>query len=346
MTDVARHKMLKVCFITDGGRHLGLGHVQQSTTFARELVSLAEVSFLTKSDEMVLAKISESGFEVTWHESDAAILRHLKTMNPNIVIFDKLDVAEKLARVIKQTLHTRLVIFTNLTKANRYADIAVTGHRDGSFDISSRFENVRFTDEKTKTLYFYGPKYWILRPEFYEYGRKEKARAAKAERVLLIFGGSDPANLTSASLNQLLPFKKTLKIDVVLGTHFHHNDDLQRVLQQDEGINKSVTFYRNIPNVAELMYSANLVIASPGLSAFEALRVGTPIITVAHDIQQRNAYQGIIQVLERDELWKLADLIENEKFTYPDDARILRMEIGQGIHELKEAIMGLPMRAE
>ena len=60
-------------------------------------------------------------------------------------------------------MNLRLIIFTNLTVANRYADIAVTA------DIGSNFANVRFVDEKTGTRYYYGPKYWILRPEFYSY---------------------------------------------------------------------------------------------------------------------------------------------------------------------------------
>lgn len=331
---------MKVCFITDGGVHLGLGHVQQSTTFAREFVPEADVCFLTKSDATVLAKICENGFEATWHESDADILRHLKAKNPDIVIFDKLDVAEELARDIRQTLSARLVIFTNLTGANRYADLAVTA------DIGSRFENLRFVDEETKTRYFYGPRYWVLRPEFYEYQRRGKVVVARPERVLLIFGGSDPANLTSASLEQLLLLDRPFKLDVVLGAHFRHDDDMLRVLQRHEGMRANVTVYRNIPNVAELMYRADLVLASPGLSAFEALRVGTPVIVVPHDTLQRDTYQGFMRMLERDELWKLGDMIEKRDYTYPDDEQIARMEIGEGVQELKQAIMCLPARSE
>jgi spore coat polysaccharide biosynthesis predicted glycosyltransferase SpsG len=319
---------------------MGMGHVQQSTTFARELLPKADVCFLTKSDETVLAKIVENGFEATWHENDAGILHHLKAKNPDIVIFDKLDVAEELAKGIKQALSAQLVIFTNLTAANRYADVAVTA------DIGSRFENVRFVDEETKTIYFYGPRYWVLRPEFYEYQRRGRVGVARPERVLLIFGGSDPANLTSASLEQLLLLERPFKLDVVLGAHFCHDDDVLKILQRHEGKSANVTVYRNISTIAELMYGADLVLASPGLSAFEALRVGTPVIVVPHDTLQRDTYQGFMRMLERDELWKLGDMIEKRNFTYPDDEQIARMEIGEGVQELKEVIMCLPGRSE
>lgn len=313
--------------------HLGLGHVQQSITFAQELGSDADICFLTKSDQTVIDKIRENGFDTTRHENDADILSQLKAKKPDIVIFDKLDVAEALARDIKQTLSIRLVIFTNLTGANKYADIAVTA------DIGSRFENVRFVDEATGTIHFYGPKYWVLRPEFYQYQRHGKARAAKPKRVLLMFGGSDPANLTSATLDQLLLLKRPLNIDMILGSHYGHDADLQKVLQCHDSMCENVTIYRNIPNVAELMYRADLVLASPGLSAFEALRVGTPVIVVPHDSLQRDTYQGFMRMLERCELSELGNMLDAGDFTYPDDERIVRMEIGEGIQELKEVIM-------
>jgi len=332
--------MVSVCFITDGGLQLGLGHVQQSTTFARTLLPEVQVSFLTKSDDAVLAKIRENGFVAERLGSDLDILRRLKSMDPDVVIFDKLDVAEELARDIKEALNARLVIFTNLSRANRYADIAVTA------DIGSRFENVSFVDEETKTLCFFGPKYWVLRPEFYDYHRPRKATDSTPERILLMFGGSDPANLTSAALDELLQLERRIKIDVVLGAHFGHDADVVRVFQRHEAKRANVTVYRNIANVAELMYAADLVIAAPGLSAFEALRVGTPVIVVPHDTLQRDTYLGFMRMLERNELSKLGNMIDAGDFTYPHEEQIARMEIGEGIEELKEVIMRAPMRSQ
>lgn len=325
--------MLKICFITDGGERLGLGHVQQSISLAKNLTPDAKICFLTKSDETVLAKITENGFEAIKHTNDSLILEHLKAMRPEIIIFDKLDVAEDLARDIKQTLRARLVIFTNLTDANRYADVAVTA------DIGSRFENVRFFDERTKTQYFYGPKYWVMRPEFYEYQHRGKVSSGELDRVLLMFGGSDPANFSSVVLEQLLQLERTFKIDVVLGTHFHHDDDVLAILKRHEVARTDVTLHRNVSNVADLMYGADLVLASPGLSAFEALRVGTPVIVFPQDTLQRDTYQGFMRMLERDEVGKLGRMIDTGDFTYPTDQSIVRMEIGEGVEELSEAIM-------
>ncbi|MDK9707987.1 MAG: hypothetical protein OEL83_13145 [Desulforhopalus sp.] len=325
--------MKKVCFITDGSVRLGLGHVQQSITFARELHSEADIYFLTKSDQGVVSRIRENGFAATQLGNDTEILNYLRLTSPQIIIFDKIDVAEDLARDIKKTLKSLLVIFTNLTGANRYADIAVTA------DIGSRFENVRFVDSQTGTITFYGPKYWILRPEFYEYQKRPKVKNCGPKRILLIFGGSDPANLTSEALLQLLDLQQPMLVDIILGGHYGHDDDLQKVLRSHAAMHENVTVYRNISNVAELMHRADLVLASPGLSAFEALRVGTPVIVVPHDELQRDTYRGFMRMLERSQLSSLGSMLAKGDFTYPDDKHIIRMEIGNGIDELKSVIM-------
>lgn len=318
---------------------MGMGHVQQSTTVARELRTAADVSFLTKSSETTAAAIRESGFDATRLQNDTEILQHLCAMNPDVIVFDKIDVDEQLARSIKQQLNAGLVIFTNLTRANLHADVAVTA------DIGSRFRNVSYTDPETRTHYYYGPRYWVLRPEFHQHKRQRSDSPDKVESVLLIFGGSDPLNLTSAALDALLSLDQDFRIATIVGAHFSHDEDLLRVLGRHGAKAASVTLHRNIKNVAELMGQADLVVASPGLSVFEALRVGTPVIVMPQDDLQRDTYKGFIRMVERDQVSKLAGMIERREFTYPDEDHIVQMEIGEGVQELVGAILGSARKA-
>ena len=54
---------MKICFVTDGGRQYGMGHVQESSAFAQRFQDKAEIVFLTKSGDAVLAAIRASGFD-------------------------------------------------------------------------------------------------------------------------------------------------------------------------------------------------------------------------------------------------------------------------------------------
>jgi len=325
---------MKIAFITDGGSEKGMGHVQQSTTLAEELRDRGEICFLTKSDETVVKQIRNLGFNTFKLNNDDEMLDLLHEIRPNIVIIDKLDVAESLAKNLKETLRAKLVIFTNLTLANRYADIAV------SAVIGSNFKNSKFLDQKTNTLYFYGPKYWVLRKEFYELKKKGKRLTDKVEKILLIFGGSDYSNLTSIALSELLRLDNDYKIDVIVGAHFEHFDALNQVFAQYPNKKESLNLYRNINNVAELMYSADLVIASPGLSVFEALCVGTPVV-VGHQNQfQKDGFKGFVPTLGKEDMNRLGDVLTSAAFVDPRQENITRLEIGEGKTELIETIIG------
>ena len=328
--------MLKICFITDGGGAYGLGHVQQSTTFAQELAKVAKINFITKSDSTIVSLINKCGFIVFQEKNDEQIYLSLATQDPDIIIFDKIDVSEQLVLRIKGSLKAKIVIFTNLSGANKYADIAVLA------DIGSSFENMHVLDKETGTRCFYGPKYWVLRPEFRGPLKRIKARPGTIRRILLIFGGSDPGNLTVKALHQTLKLDPSYKTDIILGASYPHFSQLEKLLLQHPSRSRAVTVYKNIANVGETMHQADVVVASPGLSAFEALRVGSPIIVIPHDDLQADAYRGFFKMLEWKNLSELGDILMKGDFTYPDDEKIVRMQIGDGLSELKECILGLP----
>ena len=325
--------LTRICVITDGGQQMGMGHVQQSTTLAKALRDTADVFFVTKSDEQVVATIREAGFEVH-------IVAFLRAAPPDVVLFDKIDVGVDLARQIRADLPSRLVIFTNLTAANAYAHMVVLQRAaELGTDPERRFRNEAFTDSSSGTRYFYGPRYWVLRPEFHAYRQFGKTPRRPPQRILLAFGGSDPTNLTSAVLDRLLGGETRYTIDAILGRHFPHQNAVERVLERHPERRQAVTLHRNVSNVAELMHAADLAITAAGMSMFEALCVGTPVIVIPQDALQRNTYQDVIRLLEIDDLMKLCDIIERSDFTNPDDAPIAAMTIGEGLNQLIDSII-------
>lgn len=337
---LSERSRLTICFVTDGGRQMGMGHVQQSMTLAKQLQGNAAIFFITKSNEMVLAAIRESGFQVTGLQDDMQIFEYLKKLNPEIIIFDKIDVDEKLAKKIRTELASRLVIFTNLTDANQYAHIAVLQRaEDLHVDPISRFENLSYINQSTKTRCFFGPKYWILRREFFEYKKLQKTTPEIIDHILLTFGGSDPTNLTCQVLEKLLEIDSTYHIDVVLGQQFCFHNEVADLLRRhgENGIN--VSLHSNVKNMAELMFNADLAITAAGMSMFEALCVGTSVIVIPQDQLQRDTYQGVVRMLEIDELGNLEKMIADADFSHSGDSNIIDMNIGLGLQELVDEIL-------
>lgn len=312
---------------------MGMGHILRSITLAEEIKDRAEICFLTKSDATVVNQIKNAGFSAFKLENDNEIANLLQEIKPSIVIIDKLDVEEDFARKLKDSLNTKLVIFANLTSANRYADVVVNAV------AGSKFKNRKFLDKKTTTLYFYGPKYFVLRKEFYKFKKKGKTLKDKVERIVLIFGGSDPSNLTSMVLDELLGLSSEFKIDVILGAHFVYFDELNRVLAQYQNKKENVNIYRNVRNVAELMYETDLVIASPGVSVFEALCVGTPVLAIHQNWLQKSWFEGFLPIIGGNEVTSVGDIIANTNFINPNAYYIKQLEIGMGKTELIREIL-------
>lgn len=314
-----------------------MGHVYQSVTLAgelsKEIDERSKIFFITKSDQIVIARISEAGFDVYRYSDDDAILNALVSEAPDRIIFDKLDVAPKLARQIKEKIGCKLIIFTNLTEANQYADITVLA------GMGSNFKNVREKDAISGAVHYYGPKYWMLRPEFFIYTQRTKKPLSLVKKIMLIFGGVDESNLTSIVLNELLSMNIDFEILVVVGAAFKHHEELNSITAKNRFTKSKFQIAQNLSNVAETMYNSDVVFTSPGLSYYEALATGTPVVGFHQNEMQRDVHKEYLKTLDKSEIFKLYSIIENKSFIFPDDPLIASMEIGQGNGELIQIIL-------
>ena len=327
---------MQIVIITDGNSRLGMGHVYQSLTLAETLLHHkdinADIIFITKSERPIVDLMEKRGFNAICLQNDDLIFDQLKEFSPDRVIFDKLDVSPVLARKIKEQLGLKLIIFTNLTEANDYADVTILA------DIGSDFENIYTTDALSGKVAFFGPKYWLLRPEFYQY-QKDSNSIGQVKNIMLMFGGADPCNISSGVLNELLKMNTKFNITIVLGDAFPYHQELKKVIISNDSSISIVNIVEKITNVGENMFNNDLVFTSPGMSFFESLAVGTPIIGFHQNDLQRDVYKGFLKTYDKTEIYKTKALIESKSFIFPDDPYIKNMEIGKGKDEIVAEII-------
>lgn len=328
---------MKIAIITDGNNTLGMGHIYQASTLANELSkkidSQSKILFITKSDHIVIDRLSETGFDVQKYPDDDAILNALVTEAPDRIIFDKLDVSPLLARQIKEKIDCKLIIFTNLTEANQYADVTVLA------GMGSNFKNVCKKNTISGAVQYYGPKYWMLRPEFLKYSTMKKNSLSDVKKIMLIFGAVDESNLTSIVLSELLSMNIDFEILAVVGAAFNHHEELNEVIEQNKHTQSKVQIAHNLKDVAETMHNADVVFTSPGLSYYEALATGTPVVGFHQNEMQHDVHKEYLKTLDKNEIFRLSSIIENKIFIFPDDPLIAAMEIGQGKDELIQIIL-------
>ncbi|CAB3290119.1 putative Spore coat polysaccharide biosynthesis protein spsG [Methanocaldococcus lauensis] len=320
---------MKIVIITNGGVERGMGHVYRSIALANELkkFNVKDIVFLTKSDIDIVKKIKENNFKVIKCNDDSNILDNIKNIKPEVIIVDDLGIDEDFAKNLKNSCK-KLVFFDNLNHlSNKYADVVVNAI------VGSGLKNRKYFDEESKTLYFYGPKYLILRDEFYKV-KKEMLKKDKENKpiknILIAFGGSDPSNLTCRVLEELLSKDKNYNINIVLGPKFQYENKLNELVKKHN--KNKIKIYKNINNMANLMKDMDLIITSPGMTMFEALFLEVPVVVLYQNELQIEYYYEFLNKYKN----KFLHISNVEEF-YVDSTDL---EIGNGMYEIISEIVG------
>ena len=147
-------------------------------------------------------------------------------------------------------------------------------------DADSRYDN-RVPDHCVRLL---GPRYALLRDDFSMARERVGVRQSPVRRVLVMFGGSDSANLTSVVLAALKKlYLPDILVDVVVGQQNTHRAEIQATCQASD-----FTCYVQPENLAELMTAADLAVGAGGSTSWERCCVGLPCLTfVVADNQEK-----------------------------------------------------------
>ena len=323
--------MKRIAIITEGGVAIGLGHVQRMLTLAGTLNRNAKIIFITTSGTEVQIKIEGAGYELVRTSLDYR--QALESLLPlDTVIIDKLDVDDVIASWVRQETEARLVIFGNVSSANQHAHIVVNAI------IGTRFQNRRYRNRATGTLYLEGPRYVMLGDAFRAQKDAYSYRGI-LERILLIFGGSDQANLTCRATRQLRKLNTTLAITACVGAAYPHSSELAALAMDEEQAPRNFLIVKNTTAVAQLMLGADFILTSPGNSLFEAISLGVPAIAFYQTESQAEMFRGFPCCYELDTFDGINALVENIYSDYQQYRSLINLlDLGQGYGEIIDAL--------
>ena len=124
---------------------------------------------------------------------------------------------------------------------------------------------------------FVGPEYILLREEF----KKKPSRSItikkkdSIEKVLIAMGGSDTQNYTFSILKELDKLQHKFAVQILLGAGYKSN---QQLIQWGENTEREFKIYRNVVSPKDVMQECDLGIVSFGVTAYEVIALGNPII--------------------------------------------------------------------
>jgi UDP-2,4-diacetamido-2,4,6-trideoxy-beta-L-altropyranose hydrolase len=195
-----------------------------------------------------------------------------------------------------------------------------------------------------------GPRFALLRPQFSNALRR--ARSGTVARVLVTFGGSDPAGMTERSLAWL--GKREVAVDVVAGPANPRGDAIRKLCSE----RPAWTYHASVDDMASLMGTADMAIGAPGSTTWERCFIGIPSVLVAladnqELIGEAADAEGLAVYVGRDDRVDDADarlavteLIDDEPLRTAMSQRCLacvdglgRCRVADAVHELTGAQM-------
>jgi UDP-2,4-diacetamido-2,4,6-trideoxy-beta-L-altropyranose hydrolase len=264
----------RVAIVTTANRAIGTGHLQRCLTLSDALRarSARTALFVYAGDPSTCAWAKDRTDEqVIAPDLDLDSALGKARAWSNLMVVDTYDAGEtQLAPLMREG--ARVLVVDDLADRR----LPATWILNTCFPSDS----IRYEGLGDATLLL-GPRYALLRPEFTGLARRETP--ARARRILVLFGGSDPLGQTARVLRLLHAMPGPLEVTVVAGLL----TDVGPVRDALAGFPHPAQCLRDVRNVHELMQAADIAVSGAGQTLFELAAAGCPAIALQVADNQR-----------------------------------------------------------
>ena len=262
-------KRKKIIFRVEGHLKLGLGHIYNCLTLAFSMMEHDVLLVISKNSREGIEKIKASNLPYRIIESDADIDALINEFKPDIWVNDCLDTDEKYIRHLKSII-PRVISIEDLGSGIKEADAVFNA----------------LYDDVQQTNVYSGWEYVCLRDEF----QIESPNIFNQEvrKVLIMFGGTDPANLNKTLYEIILKITdkyKNIKYEFITGLGYKNKEN--GVVTREE---KNIFVYPDVPRVTKYMREADLAITSQGRTIFELAAMRIPAIVLSQNEREQTHF--------------------------------------------------------
>jgi len=308
---------MNIAFRVDASAIIGTGHFMRCLTLAGTLkVRGASIRFLCRHlPEYLRDMLSEKGYEFIllsgsatdsiegdlahshWLESsqssDAqAAVQALSDRTWDWLVVDHYALDARWESALRQSAK-QIFVIDDIADRQHDCDILLDQNFYADMDT-------RYTDKiPGHCRLLLGPRYALLRDEFYRLREKVKPRTGPVKRLLVFFGGIDAENYTGRVIDILSAFGfEKLVVDVVIGEKHPYRRDVELLCAKMQ-----FACHVQTTRMAELMASADMAIGAGGSATWERCCLGLPTLafsTANNQFRQINdaAAKGLLYVPE------------------------------------------------
>lgn len=324
-----------VAIRVDASLAIGSGHLMRCLVLANNFRARGlEVQFISRDFSGNLCYLIEKeGFRihklpwaldagVSWEEDAVQVKDILLRTGQKIdwLIVDHYKIEEQWEKSL-HALVDKIMVIDDLANRRHHCEMLL----DQNYypDAAKRYKGLVPVFCKS----FIGPRYALLRDEFYSFRSMTKKNYYRVRNILVCFGGVDASNETVKTLKAIGRLDtQGIHIDVVVGDLNPHKAQVQEFCAHMPNLK----FYCQIEQMAELLARADLAIGAGGIMMWERCFMGVPSIVVVIASNQAAssaalAEEGIIWNLGLKEDVSEKDIILTLKKAIDDPASVQAM---------------------
>ncbi len=265
---------------TTAGASEGFGHLGRSLILARQLSPAFNPVFLLDfEDREARTMVAEHGWEALEYGTGRDLPLH---RNPSMVLFDT-----------RRTRSAEAVVL-----ALRRTGIPVASVHDMGLDLLPSDLLIdgsilaRLPESLTlAACVFSGPAYLVLDPSFETSSVWRRCVSPKIARVHISLGGGDSSGFFPSIVEGLRLLGRSIEVVAQAGFVATNRMALAGV----ETAPLRFTWANRNDRTSDLLAAADLAVTAGGLSAYEALAAGTPLLAVAHDKHQHRTISEMVK---------------------------------------------------
>lgn len=259
----------------EGYSEIGLGHIYRGLLLAYNLIDHNIMFVLSEKSDLGIKKIKESHFPYSVIQSNEDIVSLIKDFKCDILVNDMLDTDEEYVHRCKTT-GVRVVNFEDLGQGARLADAVINDLYEKKNELNN---------------HYWGSEFYCIRDEFLL--AKPSDFRECVEEVLVIFGGTDPCNLTKRLLELIQKIDNgKIHYTFILGMGYKRANEL---IEKSKLHNLNVDFIQDVKLMTEYMGKADIAISSQGRTMLELASMGVPTILMAQNKREQHHEFGYLQ---------------------------------------------------
>ena len=265
--------MHSIIIVTEANENVATGHLMECIVCAEELGKKDFfISFWINKDakedlkERIPCTYQE--YEKTIEKDYESLYKQIGIVHPNAIVFN-------LRKISKNFLNKIRNISPNSSKLICIDEL---GHRELPADviINPMIDSYYWNYGDSKARLFCGHKYLILPPELAELHLRNKVINKEIKNIVITMGGVDPKNHTFHLIDIISHNYSDATIYIIIGGGNLH----QKEITEQSKKYSNIKIYKNVSNLPQKMFQADLMICAGGNTLHETACVGTPAMII------------------------------------------------------------------